>query len=135
MLQMGRPTPLEGVQSTAPILEQAFGLADDLIAAGTIETAPEKDRLFAVELPGDYKLAIVRLDTFRPLTRKAFETQVANPGTLLMASREGWQATEDPMSLKALMRYTQFKWAEGYSDKTLGENEDSADADDEEASE
>ena len=62
MLQMGRPTPLEGVQSTAPILEQAFGLADDLIAAGTIETAPEKDRLFAVELPGDYKLAIVRGD-------------------------------------------------------------------------
>ena len=126
---------IEGVRSTQPILERAFQIADDLIAAGTIDDAPEADRLYAVELAGDYKLALVRIDTFRPMTRARYEEEAAKPAMLMLAT--GLDATttpEPPMSMEALMRYTGFKWADGFGPGEENEVEDldGASADDDE---
>ncbi|MGB0768506.1 MAG: hypothetical protein ACPGYV_12445 [Phycisphaeraceae bacterium] len=119
---------IEGVSSTRPILERAFQIADDLIAAGTIRSASESERLFAVELPGDYRLALVRIDTFRPMTRAKFEEEAAKPSMLMLATGLGaTSAPEPPLSMEAMMRYTGFKWADGYgpdSDDGFDEDED-----------
>jgi len=124
---------IEGVSSTQPIIERAFQIADDLIAAGTINDAPESDRLYAVELAGDYKLALVRIDTFRPMTRARFEEEAVKPAMLMLAT--GLDATADPeppLSMDALIRYTGFKWAEGFGpgeENEEGDDLDGGDAD------
>ncbi len=125
--------PMEGVGSTAPILEQAFAVADELSAGAGVDGAAEADRVFAVELPGDYKLAIVRVDKVRPLTRSAFNQQASRPSVLANAARLGRPAdAPNPMSLESLMAATQFQWAEGFGPETLGGGEEDEDADEEE---
>lgn len=106
---------IDGVDSTRPILERAFAITDDLLATGGFDQASEADRLFAVELPGDYKLAMVRIDTFRPMTRDRFEAEAVKPSSQMMVTSLGMtQLPEPPMSFEALQRYTGFKWGEGF---------------------
>ena len=106
---------IDGISSAGPILERAFAITDDLIAAGGFDQVAEKDRIFAVELPGEYKLAIVRIDTFRPMTRERFEQEAGKPKSLLLLNNLGaTQASEPPMTFESLQRYTGFKWAEGF---------------------
>jgi hypothetical protein len=121
---------IDGVTSTQPILERAFQITDDLIASGGFDQASESDLIFAVELAGDYKLAIVRIDTFRPMTRAAFEEEATKPASLMLATNLGaTEPLQPPLSFEALQRYTGFEWAEGYGD----DEDDEAEADDEEA--
>jgi hypothetical protein len=123
---------IEGVSSSQPILQQAFQITDDLIASGGFEQADESAKHFAVELAGDYKLALVRIDTFRPMTRFAFEEQAKRPASLMLATSLGANAPLDPpLSFEALKRYTGFKWAEGFGDEE--EDEEGAEAEGEEA--
>ena len=111
---------IDGLRSAQPILQRAFQVTDDLIASGGFDQASEADRLFAVELPGDYKLALVRIDTFRPMTRAAYEEQASRPESLIEVMNLGTPAAiEPPLSFAALQRYTGFKWSEGF-----GEDED-----------
>ncbi|MEM6259702.1 MAG: hypothetical protein AAGI37_15590 [Planctomycetota bacterium] len=106
---------IDGVSSSRPILERAFGVADDLISAGGLDRASESDRLFAVELPGDYKLAVVRLDSFRAMTRERYEQEAIKPASQMLVTRLGMtELPEPPLSFEALQRYTGFKWAEGF---------------------
>ncbi len=116
---------IEGVSSTRPILQQAFQVTDDLIASGGFDQASEADRLFAVELAGDYKLALVRIDTFRPMTRAAYKEQASNSESLMLATNLGaTEVPEPPLSFDSLQRYTGFKWAEGFGPDEEGEGED-----------
>jgi len=119
---------IEGVGSTRPILQRAFAITDDLIAQGGFDKATESDRLFAVELASDYKLALVRIDQFRPMTRTAFEEQARQPESLMLATTLGaTEPLQSPLSFEALQRYTGFKWAEGFGPEE--EDEDSEDED------
>lgn len=120
---------IEGVSSTQAILERAFQITDDLIASGGFDQAEEADRLYAVELPGDYKLALVRIDTFRAMTRAAYEEEAAKPASMMLATKLGvTEAPQPPLSFEALKRYTGFKWAEGEEPK---DDEDEAGQDEE----
>lgn len=117
---------IEGVGSTQPILQQAFQITDDLVAKGGFDKATEDDRLFVVELASDYKIAVVRIDTFRPMTRSAFEEQARRPESLMLATTLGAnQPLDPPLSFDALQRYTSFKWAEGFGPDEEDEGEDS----------
>lgn len=106
---------IQGVGSSRPILERAFAITDDLVATGGFDQAQEADRLFAVELPGDYKLALVRIDTFRPMTRDRFEEEAVKPASQMMVTSLGvTELPESPMSFEALQRYTGFKWDDDF---------------------
>lgn len=114
--RINQPSSIEGVTTTQAILERAFQITDDLIASGGFDQAEVSDLHFAVELPGDYKLALVRIDTFRPMTRDAFEAQATKPASMMLATNLGVDPSEPlqpPLSFEALKRYTGFKWAEG----------------------
>ena len=127
---------IEGVSSSRPIVERAFQIADDLIATTGFDAAGESDRLFAVELPGDYKLALVRIDTFRAMTRAAFEEQAARPASLSLATSLGaTQPLDPPLSFEALQRYTDFAWGEGFGPEEEGDEAEEASSEAEEASE
>ncbi|MEM9348373.1 MAG: hypothetical protein AAGB26_17425 [Planctomycetota bacterium] len=124
---------IDGVSSSRPILERAFGVADDLISAGGLDQASESDRLFAVELPGDYKLAVVRLDSFRAMTRERYEQEAIKPASQMLVTSLGMTELPDPpLSFEALQRYTGFKWAEGFGPEEDDE-EDTEDSDSEES--
>ncbi|MFK7790944.1 MAG: hypothetical protein AB8C95_15810 [Phycisphaeraceae bacterium] len=115
---------IEGVRSTQPILEQAFQITDDLIASGGFDQASEADRFFVVELPADYKIAIVRIDTFRAMTRDAYEQEASRPQSLMLATNLGaTQMPENPLSFEALQRYTGFVWAEGFGPEEEGDED------------
>lgn len=121
--------PLDDIQSTGPILMQAFGLADKLAAAGGLDNAAPAERLFVVELPADYKIAVVRLDKIRPVSRGIFEQQATNPDVLISAARLTNRPDEqrpDPLSFESLQAATGFKWAEGFGPDNAesGEKED-----------
>lgn len=120
-----RGIPLEGVSNTGPILTEAFNTAEALVREGGLDVARAGERVFAVELAGDYKLAVVRLDNYRPMTRQAFIQRAQDPSILQATTRLTTpQDAEHPMSLEALMRYTDFAWAEGFSEDNLtGEDE------------
>lgn len=122
---------VEGVQSTGPILEQALILTDQWATTGGTEELTEADRTFAVELPGDYKLAVVRLDAVRPMTQRDYRQEADSGNALLLASQLDSQSEVDPpLSMEALMRYTNFKWAEGFGRESL--DEDGADGEEDE---
>jgi hypothetical protein len=127
--------PIEGLNSSVPILNQAFGVADKLLAEGGIDAADPADRLFVIELPGDYKLAVVRVDAIRPLTRSDFRARADDVNVLAEAAN--LEQTRDPdtpapLSLEALQAATGFKWEEGFGPDDLNnEDESSADSDDE----
>lgn len=117
---------IEGVASTRPILERAFAVTDDLLSAGGFDGATEADRLFAVELPGDYKLAVVRIDTFRPITQARYEEEAGKPASQILVKNLGVAELPEPvLSFEALQRYTGFKWDEGFEPE-----EDVSDAED-----
>lgn len=125
-LRQGAP-PVQGLTSSTPIIQQAFAKVDDMLLAGDIAEAAESQRLFAVELAGDYKLAIVRIDSYRPLTLKDYQDLASEPNALMLASRfEPPEDIEPAMSMDALMRYTKFKWAEGFGPETLSGGDDEA---------
>ncbi len=110
---LGRPDamPIEGLNSTAPILEQAVAIADQITAAG-LDSADEADRLFVVELPGQYKLAVVRLDAIRPLSQAEYRKNAASPMVLTVASRLNMPMdAANPMSLESLIKATGYTWA------------------------
>lgn len=118
---------IDGVESSRPILERAFGITDDLLASGGFDQASEADRVFAVELPGDYKLALVRIDTFRPMTRARYEEEAVKPSSQMMVTGLGaTELPESPMSFEALQRYTGFKWDEDFEPDEDEADEDSA---------
>lgn len=117
--------PLAGVRSTAPIIQQAFGLADTLSATADLLALPDADRLFTVELPGDYKLAVVRLDAIRPISRSTFRQTAKDIGVLAAAARiDALPETPAPLSMEALMKATGFKWADGYGPETLSDTDE-----------
>lgn len=123
LARTGAP-PMKGLRTTGPILEQAFGVADKILSSGGLDSALARDRLFAVELAGDYKLAIVRIDDIRPLTRSAFERTADNPSLLSAAAGVGATGQPpSPMSIESLKLATGFKWAEG-EDPADDEEED-----------
>lgn len=106
---------IQGIASTRPILERAFAITDDLIASGGFDQAKEADKLFAVELPGDYKLAVVRIDTFRPMTRARYEEEAAKPASQMLVTSLGMTELPEPaLSFESLQRYTGFKWDEDF---------------------
>lgn len=128
-LTRGAPSAglIQGVSSTRPILERAFSIADDLIASGGFDQAKEADKLFAVELPGDYKLAVVRIDTLRPMTRARYEEEAAKPASQMLVTSLGMTELPEPaLSFESLQRYTGFKWDENFEPE-----EDEAGADEE----
>ncbi|MFN3168270.1 MAG: hypothetical protein ACE37H_14520 [Phycisphaeraceae bacterium] len=118
--------PIDGLSASQPVLSQAFGVADKLLAQGGLDAADPADRLFVVELPGDYKIAVVRIDAIRPLTRAAFEAQATSPEVVAAAANlEPLRDPETPLplSLEALQAATNFKWEEGFGPEDL-EDED-----------
>ena len=122
---------IDGLSTTQPIVTRAFQITDDLLASGGVNDADEEARLFAVELAGDYKLALVRIDTYRPMTRLAFEQEAAKPSALLLARNLGASGPPEPaLSFEALQRYTDFEWAEGFGPDE--EEEDSSDSEESE---
>lgn len=115
---------VDGIRSSRPILQKAFQITDDLIASGGFDQASESDRLFVVELPAEFKIAVVRIDNFRPMTRDAFEAEASKPESLMLATNLGaTEAPQSPFSFEALQRYTGFKWAEGFGPDEEGEEE------------
>ena len=132
-----RGIQIEGVQNSGPILIDVFNTVEELLRKGGIDTASQADRVFAVELAGDYKLAVVRIDNYRPITRAAFTQQAQSPSMLLEASRFAMpQGVESAMSLEALMKYTGFKLAEdvtlsnitgGDDDEELSDSDEAGD--------
>jgi len=129
-----QPTPIQGVTNSGMILQQAFGTADQVMATTGFDAASEKDRVFAVELPGDYKIALVRVDGYRSITQKSFQEQANDPATLLAATQMGAKPYEKPpLSIEAMMSYTGFKWAEGFGPSVLGTDKSSAQPEGEEA--
>ena len=133
-LQQRQTGQIPGVSSTLPIVTQAFAKMNDLQLAGGLDQAKEEDRIFAVEMAGDYKLAVIRLDAYRPLTRKAYQEQAKQASMLMLAAQMSRPDADvdPPLSLEALKRYTQFKWAEGFSDDNLagGDEDEFDDAED-----
>lgn len=133
---IGQPQGVQitGVTNVQPIIRQAFAAADELNLAGGFDAADEADRLFAVELAGDYKLAIVRLDTYRPMTLAAFQ-EAAQGGTALLDA-SAFSSTPDiepALSMEALMRYTGFEWAEGFGEDNLDDEDGASDEDEAES--
>lgn len=108
------------------VLREAFGKIDKLKESGGLDAAEPEQRLFSVKLPGQYTLLIVSMDAYRPLTKQAYRAQANRPMSLLEAtlSKLG-TAPENPLSLEAMQRYTDFKWEEGYEDS--GDDEDGLD--------
>lgn len=134
MAQQPRAAPIEGLTTSGPILTQAFGLADKLTAQGGLDAASEGDRLYAVPMPEDYKVVVVRLDDIRPMSRSAFVAESEKPTSLMLASTVGRQPEPAAsFSMEALMRYTGFEWAEGFGPEDLADDEDSATSEDDEA--
>lgn len=125
-LSRGLP-PLPGVTSAAPILQEAFDQAESILASGGLEQADDKDRVFAVELPGDYKLAIVKIDAIRPVSRTVFRQRASNPGIIALASViDADPNAPSSMTLEALMKATGTTWAEGFDPDSLDADEEQA---------
>lgn len=115
-----RANPIDGLGSTLPIVQKAFGRSDELLLGNGLDAAQGTARMFAVELPGDYKLAVVRLDKYRPLTLADFQERAEGPTAITLASQLMMPDQPEPaLSMEALMRYTDFKWSEGSGPENL----------------
>ena len=93
-----------------PVYGPAFQIAEKLLlSGGTLKD--EADRYFIIEKPGDFTVQLVRVDASKSITRDKFIDEALKPRVLQSAMGD---LQEDPMSLAALMRYTEFEWEDGY---------------------
>lgn len=121
---------IDGIDSPGPVLDRAFQITEDLLASGGFDGVTEKDRIFAVELPGEYKMVIARIDTFRTMTKERYEQEAGRPRSLALLKDLGAsEPTEQPMSFESLQRYTGFKWADGFGPEEEDEEGDDTDSD------
>ncbi|MFI4859245.1 MAG: hypothetical protein ACIAXF_01050 [Phycisphaerales bacterium JB063] len=134
------PPTLEGVSNSQPLVEAAFELAEQLRGGAGVEGTVSADRLVAVELPRERKLLVFLVDSYKPISRSAYQDMVdPGAGTLnRLALEQANTPDADPagsvfetLSLEAMIRHTGFEYAEDEGPATEGAGDGSESADDE----
>jgi len=102
------------------VFDRAFSTADDLIFSGRFDEATPQERLFVIELPGEYRVAVVSITGHTPISSEMFQALTSQHAPYVMASMQAEPtAYENPMSVEALMRYTGFTWDDGADQEML----------------
>lgn len=127
-----RPPAVEGLSgaSTRALVDEAFDLADALREGAGVDGTPSSERLVAVELPGQRKLLVFVLNSYRPMSQSAYEAMVTAPQgdivtsvalqRVLPANTSPIQSLQETLTLDAMIRHTGLKYAEGEGPSNTG---------------
>ncbi|XAM00569.1 hypothetical protein OT109_04095 [Phycisphaeraceae bacterium D3-23] len=113
---------IDGVFNVQPLVTAAFDLAEELRSGAGVEGTLSAQRLVGVELPRERKLLIFQVDSYKPISRTAYQELLDPSGGVLgnIALMQANTPDADPdsgifetLSLDAMIRHTGFKYAEG----------------------
>jgi len=100
---------IAGVGRDRELIDKAFALASRLSERGPLSEIDPGDRIVASAIDGQFKLAIMELSEYEPVTRSQFERAATEPDTRFQISLSLLPPnTEDPMSLERVQQRVGF---------------------------
>lgn len=133
-----RPPAIEGLSGfgVRTLVDAVFELADQLRAGAGVDGTPSSGRLLAVELPGQRKLLVFVLNTYRPMSQPSYQAMLNAPqgdivtsvalSRAVPAGTNPIEALQGTLTLEAMIRHTGFEYAEdeGPSNEGAGDGSD-----------
>lgn len=124
------PPAIDGIDEPGLVIAQIRELVDKLREQQNLNTASDADRTIVIELPGEQKLVVFKLNDYLTLSQRRYQREAARDwvASLSYADAMPSDATAvNGLTLETLKKHTGFKATDDY---TLGNGEEEAEGTD-----